>query len=300
MTGDVAPDAGPAFGFAVVTIGSAPVLAVVREDDVVPLSRLVDRPPADFAELLEVWDEVVAEVAAGWSTAGAGPTSYATGAVDFHVPGVAAPAVWCAGANYADHVAELGFADVGDRAFHFLVPPTALNRHRGTVHPPVHADMLDWEVELAVVIGRTARHVAPQDAADHIAGYTIANDLTVRGQRHPIFGVDWVAAKSADGTTPLGPTIVPRCFVTEPRDLELKLTVNCITRQRSSSARMLVGIEDQIAALSRVVTLRPGDVILTGSPAGTAAAHHGAYLTGGDVIEAEITGLGVLRTEIAR
>nr|WP_225953276.1 fumarylacetoacetate hydrolase family protein [Kibdelosporangium phytohabitans] len=218
--------------------------------------------------------------------------------VTFLPPLADPPAIYCAGANYHDHAREMG-TDPPQATFHFLVSPASLTGHRSTVHRPEGCQRLDWEVELAIVIGRPASAIHPAAAADHIAGYTVANDLSARDHvRASGLGIDWLRHKSYAGFTPLGPAIVPRRLVPDATDLELTLTVNGQVKQHSNTNQMISGVGDQVAALSRIAPLRPGDVVLTGTPAGTAAAH-GHYLHPGDVVVAEITGIGRLENRIA-
>lgn len=288
----------PPFGFASVVIDGRAVLAVLSERTVHRLSDLVPDAPASFEDVLDRWDPVVDAVLAGLDA----PTTPGSPSDDvvFLPPGVARPGIWCAGANYVDHVAEMGVVDPPKRSFHFCSPTTVLNGHRGDVTRPGGVTQLDWEVELVAVIGRPARNIPVEQALDVVAGYTVANDVSVRDPewlRHPIFGVDWTSAKNADGLTPLGPAIVPSRFVPDPADLDLQLTVNGEVRQRSHSSRMIVDLREQIAALTALVTLQPGDLVLTGTPAGTAAAF-GRYLDDGDVMVAEIPGVGVLENTV--
>ncbi|BDZ47711.1 hypothetical protein GCM10025866_36200 [Naasia aerilata] len=168
------------------------------------------------------------------------------------------------------------------------------------IRRPTGAELLDWEVELVAVIGERCFEVAEEDALGVLAGYAVGNDVSVRGPHltHPIFGIDWGVAKNADGLTPVGPALVPARFIPDPQNLAMSLTVDGQVRQQSSSAQMLVSVAAQIAAITRFTTLNPGDLILTGTPAGTARGHDGAYLTDGAVVVAEIEGVGRLTNTI--
>ncbi|WP_439031565.1 fumarylacetoacetate hydrolase family protein [Gordonia terrae] len=191
-------------------------------------------------------------------------------------------------------------AEASKRAFHFLSPATTLNAHGCDVVRPHGATMLDWEVELAAIIGRRARDISRDDALSTVLGYTVANDFSVRDpemMRHPVFGIDWMAAKNGEGLTPLGPGIVPARFIHDHTELGLRLTVNGETRQKSNTSQMIVTLAEQIASLSSMITLEPGDVVLTGTPAGTAAAY-GHYLNDGDVVEATVVGIGTISNTI--
>jgi 2-keto-4-pentenoate hydratase/2-oxohepta-3-ene-1,7-dioic acid hydratase in catechol pathway len=163
---------------------------------------------------------------------------------------------------------------------------------------------LDWEAELAVVIGLRARNVGQDEALDYVAGYCAANDLSARerGKRDKIdplspFKYDWIAHKNFDGSCPLGPWLVPAFDVPDPQALAIKLWVNDTIRQDSNTDNMIFSIAEQIAHLSSIVTLHPGDVILTGTPAGV-GAETGERLYSGDVVRITIDGLGDLITTI--
>jgi 2-keto-4-pentenoate hydratase/2-oxohepta-3-ene-1,7-dioic acid hydratase in catechol pathway len=151
----------------------------------------------------------------------------------------------------------------------------------------------DWELELGVVIGTGAYRVGVDDALAHVAGYVIANDLTTRDRVFrpdlPGLGTDWLAGKNSPTFLPLGPWLVPAPFVPDPADLRVTLKLNGQTMQDETTADMIFGVPELIAHVSAITPLRPGDLVLTGSPAGN-GAHYGRYLQPGDVMEATITG----------
>jgi 2-keto-4-pentenoate hydratase/2-oxohepta-3-ene-1,7-dioic acid hydratase in catechol pathway len=158
----------------------------------------------------------------------------------------------------------------------------------------------DWEIELTAVIGTRARHVSAAQALDHVAGYTIGIDLSARDLLlHPnnVSKMDVFGGKAFDGSCPLGPRIVPSRFVGHPQDLRMKLSVNGDLKQNASTSLMIWSVAEQIEAISSVTTLEPGDVILTGTPAG-AAYPHGPFLKVGDRIDAEIEKIGTLSLQI--
>jgi 2-keto-4-pentenoate hydratase/2-oxohepta-3-ene-1,7-dioic acid hydratase in catechol pathway len=161
---------------------------------------------------------------------------------------------------------------------------------RGTNH--------DWELELAAVIGRPARDLDRGNALDYVAGYTICNDITTRSlvYRHDLkaIGTDWFAAKNAPTFLPTGPFLVPARFAGDPSKMRIALTHNGITRQDESTADMLFDLPAILTYITAVTELSPGDLVLTGSPAGN-GAHWGVFLADGDVLEGEITGLGCQR-----
>lgn len=168
---------------------------------------------------------------------------------------------------------------------------------------PVRGEQHDWELELACVIGRRGRHVPRDRALEWVAGYTICNDLTTRDlfARHDmkVIGSDWVRCKNAPTFLPTGPYLVPRGFVPDPGDLRIRLSLNGDVMQDESTADMIFDVATLVAYASSVVELLPGDLLLTGSPAGN-GTHYGRFLTEGDVLESEITGLGRQRNACRR
>ena len=164
---------------------------------------------------------------------------------------------------------------------------------------PERGENHDWELELAVVIGKPARNLTRENALDHVAGYTISNDITTRSlvYRHDLkaIGSDWFAAKNAPTFLPTGPFLVPARFVGDPGSLRVTLRHNGITRQDESTADMLFDVPALLAYITQVTELSPGDLVLTGSPAGN-GMHWGVFLAEGDLIEGEITGLGMQRS----
>ncbi|WP_052424974.1 fumarylacetoacetate hydrolase family protein [Streptomyces fulvoviolaceus] len=296
------------FGFATIEHAGRSVPAITCGEDVWPLADLVpiDSCPAavpdDLHGLLVEWDswtDAVEKVLASSIR----PRSRSAAETVFLPPLPAPSAVYCAGANYRDHVEEMGATPpdpATDRPFHFLVPPTSLSGHGATVPKPPDVRKLDWEAELVAVIGRTADDVDAERALDYVAGYTVANDLSCRDERFrsPMFGIDWMAHKGRRALTPVGPSIVPARFVPDPLALSLRLSVNETTRQDSTTGQMIFSVAQQIAALSALTPLQPGDLVLTGTPAGTAGAHGGLYLEPGDVVVAEIDGIGRLENRI--
>lgn len=161
---------------------------------------------------------------------------------------------------------------------------------------------LDWEVEIGAVIGQPARHVTARTALQCVAGYCTVNDITLRERLFrtdvKAMGTDFLQAKGGPGWLPVGPWLVPARYVADPSALRLTLKLNGRTMQDGKASDMLFSIAEQIAYLSRHVQLMPGDLICTGSPAGF-GSHHGRYLAPGDVIEAEVEGLGCQRTLIS-
>jgi 2-keto-4-pentenoate hydratase/2-oxohepta-3-ene-1,7-dioic acid hydratase in catechol pathway len=224
-------------------------------------------------------------------------------------------AIYCAGANYADHAAEMARRmnrplepdphTQGLKAWHFMKAPRALADPGATVKISGVSDRVDWEVELAAVIGKPAKNVPEEKALDYVAGYTAANDLSARdrGPRPNIsdtspFKADWTKHKSFDGSCPMGPWIVLASDIGDPQNLGLKLWVNDVLKQDSNSKDMIFNLAEQIAQLSSGMTLHPGDVVLTGTPAGVGSAR-GEFLKAGDVVKIWIEKIGTLTTKMA-
>ena len=212
--------------------------------------------------------------------------------------------ILCAGANYYDHLAEMGMPGAKkaeQRLFFFMKPPrNAVAGEGDTVHMPIGTEAFDWEIELAAVIGRRARDVSVEAALAHVAGYTVAVDFSARDHnRAPetFYKLDWVAGKANDTCCPLGPRIVPARTIADPQDLGLKLSVNGVVKQDARSSGMIFSLAEQIAIASRIMTLDPGDVLLTGTPAGVGAPK-GTFLSVGDRVDAEIEGIGRLSVRI--
>ncbi|MFE4964626.1 fumarylacetoacetate hydrolase family protein [Streptomyces sp. NPDC056660] len=183
----------------------------------------------------------------------------------------------------------------------FLGSPRALCGPYDDIVLPALGDQHDWELELALVIGRPGKDIPAEEAMAYVAGYTISNDLTTRDRLYrpdlKAIGTDWFTAKNADTFLPTGPFLVPADFVGDPGDLRITLRHNGVVRQDESTKDMIFDIRRLIAYASTTTTLRPGDLLLTGSPAGN-GAHWGVFLKPGDVIEAEITGLGRQRNTV--
>ncbi|MCD6074282.1 MAG: hypothetical protein K0Q70_1165 [Rhodospirillales bacterium] len=223
--------------------------------------------------------------------------------------------VFCAGSNYWDHAREMAKARAlvtgkeipvtkkADPWFfmktgaHSIVGPNAPIR----LHPM--SKTVDWEAELGVVIGKPARNVSVERALEYVAGYLIVNDVSARDLTHSAgregtgFAMDWVSHKCFDDSAPMGPWITPAAFASDPKEMSIKLWVNDVIKQDSSTNQIMHGIEEQISFLSKRLTLKPGDVLATGCPAGCGAAR-GEFLKAGDEIRIEIGNCGVLTNTV--
>ncbi|MFQ5848468.1 MAG: fumarylacetoacetate hydrolase family protein [Candidatus Methylomirabilales bacterium] len=204
--------------------------------------------------------------------------------------------VFCIGRNYAEHAKERQ-AGVPTIPVFFTKPPTSVIGHESPVSYHRVTQQLDYEVELAVVIGRKGVDIPRAKAYDYVFGYTILIDVTARDlqKRH----MQWFKGKSLDSFCPMGPWIIFKSALADPHNLRIALRVNGETRQAASTADMVFTIPDLIAVLSAGMTLEPGDILATGTPSGVAAGFDPPrWLHVGDVIEAEIEGIGVLRNRI--
>jgi 2,4-didehydro-3-deoxy-L-rhamnonate hydrolase len=200
-------------------------------------------------------------------------------------------AVYCIGMNYAAHAAESGSAPP-EQLVMFMKSPNTVVGPFDDVPIPLGSTKTDWEVELGVVIGRRASYLAsPADAAAHIAGFVIANDLSERDWQLAVSGGQWSKGKSAPWFCPTGPWLVTGDEV-DASDVRLQSFVNGEPRQDSRTSDLIFGIEVIVWQLSRFLALEPGDLILTGTPEGVALSGRFPYLAAGDVVELEIESLG--------
>lgn len=212
--------------------------------------------------------------------------------------------IFCVGRNYAEHAAEslraIGqevklpkFPNIFTKAVTAVTGPYSDIPFDASV-----SERIDWEAELAVIIGTGGRHITREDAMRHVWGYTILNDVSARDiQNRP--GVQWFLGKSLDGSCPMGPWIVTADELTDPTDLRLRLLVNDVVKQEDTTAHMLFDIPALLAEISRGTTLEPGDIIATGTPSGVGFARTPPeFLRPGDVMESEIVGIGTMRNRV--
>jgi len=290
---------------------------IVVGDDVFDAAKLTGKPAyATVAGILADWKR--AEGALKRAAAGAAKSRakrQPLSKTKLLAPVPFPPTIFCAGANYADHAAAMarkqGMPEPADpheqglKPWHFIKAARTLADPGATIRATHYARELDWEIELAAVIGRPAKDVPKEKALAFVAGYTAANDLSARdrGRRPGIeptsfFKMDWSKHKSFDGSCPLGPWITPASDIADPQNLDLKLWVNGVLKQDSNTSKMLFTLAEQIEQLSINMTLHPGDLILTGTPAGT-GAESGEFLKAGDVVKIWIEGIGEFNNKIA-
>jgi 2-keto-4-pentenoate hydratase/2-oxohepta-3-ene-1,7-dioic acid hydratase in catechol pathway len=283
---------------------------LVAGDRVLDLSGLAP----DTRALLERWDDVLPllhDATGAWRPLDGLRV----------LPPVEPRQIFQSGANYRTHVAELAVAHepaggrpaeqvraevaammdrraAEDLPYVFAGLPSSITGPYDDVVIPSWCTEPDWELELVAVIGRPAFRVPVESALGHVAAYTIANDVTAR---EAVFrrdmkeiGTDWLRAKNAPTFTPLGPYLVPAAFVADPQDLRVTLRLNGATMQDESTKDMIFDVARLVSYVSQTVELLPGDLLLTGSPAGN-GLHHGRLLRDGDVMEGTISGLGTQR-----
>lgn len=204
--------------------------------------------------------------------------------------------ILCVGRNYLEHVEELG-NKVTKAPEIFVRTPTSLARPYGPVIRPKLSDRFDWEVELAVVVGKAGRHIAPEDAYDHVAGYAVFNDFTARDYQRRT--TQWTPGKNFDQTGPLGPFLVTADEVPDPAGLDISLTIDGERMQHSNTRMLIHTVPAIIAFLSSFATLLPGDVIATGTPGGVGDGRDPkVFLRAGQVVVSTIEGIGELRNVV--
>jgi 2-keto-4-pentenoate hydratase/2-oxohepta-3-ene-1,7-dioic acid hydratase in catechol pathway len=298
--------------------GGVPFAGIVLGEHVLPIRShdsmlgLLDEWPRAFPALRDIARE--------------GKDLIPLEALRVHAPIPKPGTIYCSGANYKKHVAELIVAHQDDERtrgmsldekrawalnlmdrraesgtpFIFVKPQSTVTGPFDPIAVPAVSEKPDWELELAVIIGRRARRVSRENALEYVAGYTIANDITLRTKvfrrktDSPELGMDFVLSKGAPGFLPLGPYLVPAAFVPDPQRLRLTLKLNGQVMQDEETADMIFTVAHLIEYLSVGVELQPGDVICTGSPAGN-GMHYGRFLQEGDELEGRITGLGAQR-----
>ncbi|MFD3686297.1 fumarylacetoacetate hydrolase family protein [Nocardiopsis sp. NPDC058631] len=321
----MATDPSPTRPFSLGTFslgGGVPFPGLVTGEEVldlrtVPGLRGTSGTNTGTRDLLERWDEVLPVLR---ELAGGGGTRHRLTDLRVHAP-VQPRQILQSGANYRTHVVDLAVAHepengrpadqvraevaammdrraAEDQPYVFIGLPSSVTGPYDDVVLPGWCTKPDWELELAAVIGEPAHRVSPERALDHVAAYTIANDVTARElvfrRDMPEIGTDWLRAKNAPTFTPLGPFLVPAEFVDDPADLRVTLRLNGQVMQDESTKDMIFDVARLVSHVSQTVELLPGDLVLTGSPAGN-GMHWGRLLRAGDVMDGTITGLGSQR-----
>jgi len=204
----------------------------------------------------------------------------------------------CVGHNYREHILEMGREIPPYPVVFAKFANTVIGPEDDIPHYPI-SDQLDYEAEFAFVIGKRARNVSQAEALDYVAGYTIVNDVTYRDlQRRTL---QWLQGKTVDGSAPMGPWLVTTDELSDPSGLEVVLTVNGEERQRSNTKNLVFSVQYLVEFLSGLMTLEPGDVILTGTPGGVGVARDPqVFLKDGDVVRIEIDGIGALENKVKK
>ena len=204
--------------------------------------------------------------------------------------------IFCIGLNYYDHAAEMNMA-IPEHPILFMKACDVTGANDPIVIPK-GAEKTDWEVELGIVIGSRTLNVSEADALDHVAGFCMANDVSERDFQMA-YGGHWVKGKSADSFAPVGPYLVTTDAVPDPQNLAMSLEVNGEQMQTGNTATMIFSVKQIVAHVSRFITLHPGDLILTGTPPGVGYGYKPPrFLKAGDVVTAQIAGLGTMRHDV--
>jgi len=289
-----------------------PRAGVVLHDSVFDLAGLTGKPShATMLGVLNDWAEAEPRIETAVGTMGNGGTkSFPLAKVRLLAPVLYPPTIFCAGANYSDHMSEMARVlnleigpdprKAGLAPWHFIKASRTVVEADAHIPMPAGSKMLDWEAELAAFIGRAAKNVPVERALEYVAGYTVANDLSARDftvrpnvpESSP-FRYDWISQKSFDGACPVGPWIVPAKEIPDPQRLGIKLWVNDVLKQDYHTSKMIFSLAEQIAQLSKLLTLHPGDLILTGTPAGVGLARK-EFLKPGDVVRVWVEHVGTL------
>ncbi|MCE4050410.1 MULTISPECIES: fumarylacetoacetate hydrolase family protein [Bacillaceae] len=295
--------------FATVLLQGRQVVAVLNEKNktIIPLNdaeeqRTGSRPfPDDLIQCIEMGNDFIdkAREATNWAN------ENSSNLVELDEVRLLAPIptprknIFCVGKNYEEHAIEMGSKDdIPEHVMVFTKAPTTVIGPDETV--PDHSDVseqLDYEGELCVVIGKKGKAIPQDEALEYVFGYTILNDITARDlqARHKQFFI----GKSLDGSGPLGPVIVEKSAISNPNKLNISTKINGEVRQNSNTAHFIFPIEEVISVLSKGMTLEPGDLIATGTPAGVGKGFKPPrFLKAGDTIEIEVEGIGVLRNTV--
>lgn len=276
-------------------------IGAVQGEDVFDLSEVA----SSMVELLAGGDEAMTQARRKLAGRPLGKLNEATLSAPLPDP----PKILCLAGNYQAHVLEAGRqAKEKSRVtpFLFMKPTTTILPPGGTIRRSRMTDQLDWELELGVVIGKTAKHLPVEKALDVVAGYTVTNDISSRRLLHGgevkdqdwqrFF--DWLVGKWQDTSLPMGPWIVTKDEISDPQNLRMTLTVNGVVKQDAKTAQMIHSVAEIAAFASQFLTLQPGDLICTGTPAGVGKARR-EFLKPGDKVVSRIEGIGEIVNTVA-
>lgn len=271
-------------------------LGVLRADGAIAdVSRADSGIPADMREFL-AGGEALRQRAE--SVAGGIAAEYVLDTQTAHIgPPIPHPdKILCIGVNYKDHIEETN-SETPEHPVVFSKYSNTIIGPGDAIHLPAISEMVDYEAEFAVVMGRTARNVAKADALDYVGGYTILNDVSARDFQKRTS--QWTIGKSFDTFAPIGPVLVTPDEIPDPHTLDIKLRLNGVEMQSSNTAQLLFNVNALIEDITAAITLQPGDIISTGTPGGVGMARDPqVLLKPGDEIEVEVEGIGVLRNPV--
>lgn len=271
--------------------GGAPVVGLLIDEAVVALSDVVADAPTDAKAVIAAWDALAPQLAGATG-------KIALSDVTLHSPIDAPEKIMAIGLNYSDHIEESKSAGVKppENQVWFTKIPSSLNDPFGDVQFPKAGSKLDYEVEMVAVIGKGGRHISREDAPGAVFGYCVGNDVSMRDwqMKNP----QWVLGKSFDTHAPIGPAITTADEVGDPHRLAIKCYLNGDLRQNSNTKFLLFNVWDQIEELSKVMTLKPGDLIFTGTPGGVGMAMEDGLMKVGDTVRCEIEELGAIENKI--
>jgi len=260
-----------------------PATGIVDGDRLIPTGR-----PGDATALMADWPAIRADLENKAAAGGA----LALREADLLAPVLRPGKIFAIGLNYADHIAESKMETPKEQVW-FTKAVTSINAPFAPIRIARGGDFVDYEVELVAVIGRPARYVSRAEARSHVFGYCVGNDVTERVWQHRV--PQWSLGKSFDSHAPIGPWIVTDDEIVDPHDLDLRCFVNGEERQSSNTRHLVFDIWDQIEHLSQAMTLEPGDLLFTGTPAGVGAAMQPRqFLKPGDVLRSEVSGIGMI------
>jgi 2-keto-4-pentenoate hydratase/2-oxohepta-3-ene-1,7-dioic acid hydratase in catechol pathway len=255
--------------------------------------RVIDAGPGDMREFIANWSANRVRLKALVASSEGDELADTSLAAPVVRPGK----IFAIGLNYADHIAESNMELPKEQVW-FAKASTSANGPFDPVLASRTGPYVDYEAELVAVIGKAGKHIPADQAADHVFGYCVGNDVTERAWQHRT--PQWTLGKSFDTHAPMGPWITTADEVSDPHDLELRCKVNGEIRQASNTHHMVFSIWDQIAHLSQAMTLEPGDIIFTGTPSGIGAVMKPPrFLKPGDQVRVEIDGLGAIQNTIA-
>ncbi|WP_432261801.1 fumarylacetoacetate hydrolase family protein [Cupriavidus sp. TMH.W2] len=301
-------------GLATYQLGGVKRPGLVVNDTLYDLALLASACGLDPARVTGGLDAMIADWAASAPLMAVMAQRAPQLAADGRLPGVDGAATYAipyqprrifgVASNFYEHADEMGTrlaARSESQPYAFMKAETSVIATGETVLMPPETARLDWEVELGVVIGKTCRHVSVADALSVVAGYTVFNDISARDLNRRTdypFTHDWFRGKSFDTFGPMGPWLVPAGCIADPQNLRMTLTVNGESMQDGNTSQMIFSVAEQIAYLSRILTLQPGDLIATGTPDGVGMGR-GVYLKPGDTMVAWVEGIGAIENAVA-